>query len=204
MRTDPIRLLFAAIVLWSAAIAPCHAQKMKPVAPETRFELPLLELQSPAGKGWLTVDTGADGRFFMREADDRYATVAATVTFLPLEPDLDRAGFEALIREEVVRQAPVDRFEPVESSLEYDETRGYPCIRYAGVVRDTAAQVGGSRTRSLILDVLALYCRHPHDATRGFALVYSHRGPKRDPALAADATRFFATVKPTPPASPSP
>ncbi len=204
MTTTAMRALFLAIALWAAAIAPCHAQKMKPVASETRFTLPLLELRSPAGEGWMTVDAGEEGRFFMREGEGRYATVAATVTFFPLEPALDRAGFEALIREEVARQAPRDRFEPMASSLIHDETRGHPCIRYTDLVRDTAAQVGDGRTRSLILDVVALYCRHPHDARSGYALVYSHRGPDRDPALAADAEAFFATVKPTIPAPPVP
>jgi hypothetical protein len=195
----PTRALLLAAALCGATTAPCRAQEMTPVAPETRFELPLLELRSPAGKGWLTVDAGPDGRFFMREGEQRHASVAASATFFPLQPDLDRAGFEALIREEVARQAPADRFEPVESSLEYAETRGYPCMQYAGVVRDTAAQVGGGRTRHLLLDVRALYCRHPHDASRGFSLVYSHRGPEREPALAADAEAFFADAKPLPP-----
>lgn len=151
----------------------------------------------------MTVDAGAEGRFFMREGEHRHDSFAATASFFPLQPELDRASFEALIREEVARQAPSDRFEPLESSLEYGEDRGYPCMRYAGTVRDTAAQIGGGRTRSLLLDVRALYCRHPHDATRGFALVYSYRGPKRAPTLAADAEAFFATVKPTIPASPA-
>lgn len=199
MTMTPIRTLLLAIALWAAAIAPGHAQQMTPVAPETRFELPLLELRSPAGKGWMTVDGGAEGRFFLREGEHRHASIAATATFFPLQPALDRAGFEALIREQVARQAPPDRFEPVESSLEYGESRGYPCLRYAGVVRDTAAQVGGGRTRQLLLDVQALYCRHPHNATRGFSLVYSYRGPERDPALATDAEAFFAGAKPLPP-----
>lgn len=195
----PIRALLLAAALCGAATAPCRAQEMTPVAPETRFELPLLALRSPAGQGWLTIDAGADGRFFMREGEQRHASVAATATFFPLQPGLDRAGFEALIREAIARQAPADRFEPVESSLEYGEDRGYPCMRYAGTVRDTAAQVGGGRTRRLLLDVRALYCRHPHDASRGFSLVYSYRGPERDPALTADAEAFFAGAKPLPP-----
>lgn len=201
MRIDPIRLLLLAAASWGAAIATCRAQDMTTVESETRFELPLLEVRSPAGEGWLTIDAGADGRYFMREGEHRHASVAATVNFFPLSPALDRAGFEALVREEVARQAPADRFEPIESSLEYGETRGYPCMQYAGVVRDTAAQVGGGRTRSLLLDVNALYCRHPHDATRGFSLVYSYRGPDRDPSLGASAEAFFAGAKPLPPAS---
>lgn len=64
----PIRALLLAAALCGAAIAPCRAQEMTPVAPETRFELPLLALRSPAGQGWLTIDAGADGRFFMRRA----------------------------------------------------------------------------------------------------------------------------------------
>lgn len=199
MTTTPIRTLLLAVALWVAAIAPCHAQQMTPVAPETRFELPLLELRSPTGRGWMTVDAGAEGRFFMREGEHRHASVAATATFFPLRPDLDPAGFEALIGEDVARQAPADRFEPVESSLAYAEDRGYPCMRYAGVVRDTAAQIGGGRSRQLLLEVRALYCRHPHDPNRGFSLVYSYRGPEREPTLAADAEAFFAGAKPLPP-----
>lgn len=51
----------------------------------------------------------------------------------------------------------------------------------------------------MLLDVRALYCRDPHDASRGFSLVYSYRGPERDPALVTDAEALFAGAKPLPP-----
>ncbi|MFZ5636476.1 MAG: hypothetical protein ACOY82_07785 [Pseudomonadota bacterium] len=202
MSVASIRLLLVVCILSAAALAPCRAQDLESTLPGTIYHGPMLDVAVPDGTGWMTIDNGVQGRLFERRGERRHTTIIASATFFPLEPNLDDAGFEAQVRADIAHQAAEDRFEPVESSVSYDESRGYPCIVYAAVVRDTAAQVGGDRTRDLILEMRALYCRHPHDAALAFALIYSHRGKQRDPAFAAAAEGFFAGAKPTPAITP--
>lgn len=100
--------------------------------------------------------------------------------------------FEALIRESVKRDTDPNRFEVEEEKLFYTDERPYACVRYQSVAKDKTPH-GSSSPQVLQMD--ALYCRHPVQPESGFSVIYSYRGPNKYPLLREEAEIFIQGVR---------
>jgi hypothetical protein len=98
-----------------------------------------------------------------------------------------RARFEA--------ESSSDRFEPIESTLEYTDQRGFPCVRYRSAARDTRARISAKATANLRLEVLSLVCRLPGEGAPAFSASYSSRSETADPDFETAANSFIEGVR---------
>jgi len=189
-----------ALTLCIFVAMPAHAAKPRRIPGLQRFEGPLLDIVSPAGKGWVMVDAGTRGKLFMRDGKERHASLIATVTTFPVEAEASVATFDAQVRENVAKEAQGARYQPLSGGDLVPEQHGAAhCLRYSQAVTDLSAQVGRGDTATLVLELHALYCRHPADPALGVAITYSVRAPQRtaeETALAAQSFFDGVVLKP--------
>ena len=197
----------ALVLLLALAVGPATAQEVRAIASGTPMPGPLLDLASPEGDGWYLRTTENGDLTFAREGRQRDASEVASVRTFDIDPEADDAAFRRAVESELaISRGPASRFETLESAMVTVLIDGVSCIRALELIRDNAAQVGRGKTRVMLIDVHATYCRHPVKRSLGLAFVYSVRSAEREEdATTAKALAFFDTLRlnKTPPAAPA-
>jgi hypothetical protein len=169
------------------------------ISPSQDFSNPILQVHAPASSGWHGIAQSADRIAFAKSgsnADESF--VAAVFLFhIPLFPTSD--AFTEYVRQGVNKDSPADRFETIESNVQYSSEREYPCVRYHGISNDRKARTSGLFKQALRIENIALYCQHPSRPGLGFSISFSHRGGSADEKMDTEAAAFIESVQATPP-----
>jgi len=150
------------------------------ISPNQDFSNSILQVHAPASSGWYGISRSATQIAFGKagsSADETY--IAAVFLFrIPTFPTLD--AFTEYVRQGVIKDTPADRFEGLESKVEYSPERGYPCVRYHGISNDRKAKTSAFFQKKLRLEDVSLYCEHPSKPGLAFRVSFSHRGGSAD------------------------
>jgi len=195
-----IRLLvFAAAFVFFACYQGASAADIHPaLTPNQDFSNPLLQVHAPASEGWSGSERSTDHIAFGKRGSSSSESFIAQVNLFRLPTFADSAAFTEYIREQVIKGAPTDRFETLESNVQYTAERGYPCVSYHAVSNDEKARNSLFFRKTLRFEMYALYCQHPSKPGLGFMAAYSHRGGDIDATLAKEAADFIDSIQATP------
>ena len=165
------------------------------VSPDQDFSNPILQIHAPASSGWYGSERSPVLIAFKQAGASAHETfVAAVFLFhLPAFPNSD--AFTEFVREGIVKDAPTDRFEILESNVQYTPERAYPCVRYHGISQDRKARISAFSTQEMRLEIISLYCQHPTRPGLGFSVSFSHRGGDAAEKIDAAATAFIDSVQ---------
>jgi hypothetical protein len=165
------------------------------VAPGQRFVGPILNITAPISGGWKLLESSGGAVVFARTGTSSGESFIAAVLRIPLPEVQSKDEFVALVKHDVEQDSPPDRFKNIESTFEYSDERGYPCLLYRATTEDTKAKTSFFSSRHLILQVQTLYCRLPNLAKAGFAATYSHRGSTKLDDFDAQAADFIKGIQ---------
>jgi hypothetical protein len=141
------------------------------------------------------MESSGDAVTFGRSGASNGESFIAAVLRFSLPEAQSKEDFVALIKRGVESDAPPDRFKNMESTFEYSDQRGYPCVLYKATGEDTKAKISFFGRSHLILQIQTLYCRLPNLEKTGFAAMFSHRGATKVDDLNAQATDFIDGVQ---------
>lgn len=189
----PVMLTLIALVLASCATASSPAPN--PVPAGHLYEGNYINVHVPNSEGWHLVNSTPSGIELARAGVEQGESFGAQVLIFPLPPTNSQKEFVAHIKRGFEADTYSSRFSVVNAEFEYSEDRSYPCVRVSSIVEDREAKISYSRREQLILQSLALYCRHPVRRDTGFGIIYSHRGKKVYKNLAAEAEGFISSVQ---------
>jgi hypothetical protein len=193
-------LIIAANGLFCAAFSDVSVAANRPaVSPNQDFSNPMFQLRAPASTGWYGVAQSSTHTEFGKSGSSANESfVAAVILFR--HPTFENAdAFTGYVREGVVKDSPSDRFEVIESSVQYSSEREYACVRYHGISNDLKTRTSGFFRRTMRLEVVALYCEYPPKPGVGFMVSFSHRGGSADVKIDDDAASFINSVQVTAP-----
>ena len=165
------------------------------ISPDQDFSNPILQIHAPASSGWYGAERSPVRIAFKKSGSSAHETfVAAVFLFhLPAFPNSD--AFTEFVREGIIKDAPTDRFEILESNVQYSPERAYPCVRYHGISQDRKARVSAFSTEEMRLEIISLYCQHPTRPGLGFSVSYSHRGGSAAEQIDEPAAAFIDSVQ---------
>jgi len=190
-----MKLKLSTAILFLFILSACTTQQ-RIAQPEQVFGNILdgkyLRIKAPASGIWEVMSESRSGIAFAKGERSKSESFVAAVSVFALPPSNTPQEFEALIREALKRDANPNRFEAEEENLFYTTERPYACVRYQSVAKDKA--VRGS-VSPLVLQMDALYCRHPVHPETGFSVIYSHRGSSKYPQLREEAESFIQGVQ---------
>ena len=162
------------------------------VSPGQLFAGSYINVTAPLSDGWYLAQSSPSGMAFTKHGQAANETFAAQVAMFNLAPTKTPEEFEELIRNAVQNDTDPNRFNVQQVSFKYTSERSYPCVRYHSVTQDKTPQ--GS-TSPLLLEMDALYCRHPVRQETGFAAIYSHRGEVLYANLRGEADKFIQGIQ---------
>ena len=201
IKPQPIRLpLLVANALFCMTLNDVSVAGNRPaVSPNQDFSNPMFQLRAPASTGWYgAAQSSTHIEFAKPGSNTDESFVAAVVLFRT--PKFENAdAFTEYVREGVVKDSPSDRFEVLESSVQYSPEREYPCVRYHGVSNDRKAHTSGLFRKALGFEIVALYCEYPSKPGLVFMVSFSHRGGSAEEKIDDDAASFIKAVQVTVP-----
>lgn len=166
-----------------------------PVTPGQEFVGPILTVRVPNSGGRKLLESSSGGMIFARPGASSEESYIAAVTRIPLPETQSAQEFEALIKHEVEKDAPLDRFQGTDATFETSSERGYVCVLYNATTEDTKAKSSLFHKSRLILQLRALYCRPPNMEKAGFAVTYSHRGLAKVDDFDAQTSDFIDGIQ---------
>lgn len=166
----------------------------QPVPPGAVFDGPVINIRAPQSQGWVVLQNNATGMAFARSAAGINASEVAVVKLFPLGATPTPEALVALIKAGVEADTSKRRFDVLDAKFEYTERRGYPCVEASTLTIDKVP-TGLFSHKEMILEIRALYCRHPERPDQGFSAGYSHRGQWPDTDLSSNAQSFIEGVQ---------
>ncbi len=167
------------IILLLLTVTSCATTSQKresiPVAAGQFYAGSYINVRSPNSEDWFLINSSSNGMEFARTGVSDNETFGAQVLFFHLPMTKSKEEFVALIKKAVEADTDSSRFKIVSSEYSYSDSRGYPCVNVKSIVNDTKAKTQGGKQEALLLQSIALYCRHPVIES-GFSAIYSHRG----------------------------
>lgn len=188
-----VLILFLAISL--SACVTSTVKKPNYIPPSHLYSGEEIDVKSPNEPGWFLADTSEGGMQFGRVNTENNESFGAQVLSFPLPATESNEAFVQLIKANVEENTDRKRFTIVESDYKYSDERAYPCVRGESVTIDSKAKISSGRTVKQVLEIAALYCRHPHHPEGGIAIVYSHRGETRMNGFKVRANEFISGVQ---------
>lgn len=192
----PHRILLLACLALSpvATLAQTHAPAQDRPG---RFVLVPMSVERPAGNGWALVRRTDTDLVFVRPAEkNRNSRVAISSSKVPDKRARSTAELAASVREDLKNNASDKRFEVLSEDVKPDPAADRKCVRYHQRARDLGAR--GQDGKAQTIDLHGLACLHPADEGIVMATTLSERGAieSNAAAMAEDAARFFAGVRP--------
>jgi hypothetical protein len=150
-------LVVAAAFVFCACYRGAFAADNHPaLTPNQDFSNPLLQVHAPASEGWFGSERSTDHIAFGKRGSSSSESFIAQVNLFRLPIFADSAAFTEYIREQAIKKAPADRFETLESNVQYTAERGYPCASYHAVSNDEKARTSSLFGKSLRFEIYAL------------------------------------------------
>ena len=168
-----------------------------PISPNEDFSNPILQIHAPASSGWYGFERSPVRIAFKKAGSSAHETFVAAVFLFHLPAFANSDAFTEFVREGIIKDAPTDRFDILESNVQYSPERGYPCVRYHGLSMDRKAHVSAFSTEEMRLEIISLYCQHPARPGLGFSVSFSHRGGSAAEKIDAAAAAFIDSVQVT-------
>ena len=185
----------ALVALSSCAVSPRPAPvRPVPVQQSDVFGGDYISIHPPPSPGWVKIQESQSGIAFAKRDETHAGSFIANVAVFGLESTETPEQLEALIREAARKDAEIDpiRFEVEHETVTYTDERSYPCVRYRSITKDNDP---AGPEKPLILELDAIYCRHPVQPESGFGVIYSYRGTKRHSGLRTEAESFIQGVQ---------
>jgi hypothetical protein len=189
------RRLLPCLLALSACAAPARRPASRPVSPGQNFPGEALDIRAPNSHGWSLMSSNPGEVVFASDGAAPGESFIANVTAFAPPKEEGRERFLAYVKEGVAKDTPPPRFNILRSEIKPSTRRPYPCVSVEYAAEDTQAQTSRSKRETLLLEVVSLYCLHPVRKDLALAIVYSHRGRVKDPALAAAAADFIEGVQ---------
>ena len=190
-------VLGTSVILLSCATP---AQKgPTPVKPAQSFEGPYINVKAPGSDGWLLLGSSPRGMAFAKRGLAAGESFGAVVRMFDLPAINTESDLVEAVKAGLGADADPARFEVIESSFQQTSSRAYPCVRYHGLFNDKQAQTSSTTTEPLLLEMYALYCRHPVRTSSGFSANYSYRGRSRYPSLESESQSYIDGIQVPPP-----
>jgi hypothetical protein len=189
-------LMALSLPVGEASVAATHPA----VTPHQEFSNPILQIHAPGSDGWYGVAQTPDRIAFGKSGSTAGETFAAAVVLFRIPVFPNSAAFTEYVREGAIEDSPSERFETIESNIQYSSEREYPCVKYHAITNDRRARTSAFSTKKLRLENFALYCQHPTKPGLGFSISFSHRGGSSDEKIDAEAAAFIESVQVTSPA----
>ena len=167
------------------------------VSPNQDFSNPMFQLRAPASTGWYGAAQSSTHIEFAKSGSSVDESFVAAVVLFRTPKFENVEAFTEYVREGVVKDSPSDRFEVIESNVQYSSEREYPCVRYRGISNDLKARTSGIFRKKMRLEIVALYCEYPFKPGLGFTVSFSHRGGSADVKIDDDAAAFVNSVQVT-------
>lgn len=190
--------LVASVMVLSLSFAEAAVAETHPaVRPNQEFSNPIIQVHAPGSDGWYGVVQTQDRIAFGKTGSTPGETFVAAVVLFRVPIFADSEAFTNYVREGIIKDSPSERFETIESNIQYSSEREYPCIRYHAITNDRKARTSAFSTKRLRLENFALYCQHPTTPNLGFSVSFSHRGGSYDQKIDAEAAAFIEAVQVT-------
>jgi len=146
--------------------------------------------------GWIVGEDTPNGLILGRKGDlqgESYI-IQAALTGLP-ELESPQAFLEYLDKNRD-RDADPSRFNYLQREMEPYARKGEYCARYHAVTEDKAAVTRPGVVEDMVLEIVALICRHPDNSKVSVEVAYSHRHHPgmRDSQLLETADGLFASL----------
>ena len=188
-----MNIRMAALILVVLTLNACAAPvRGIPVAPGQEFGTDYIQIRAPQSPGWEKMSESHSGITFAKGNRSINQSFIAFVRVFGLPPTRTQEDFLAFVKTAAQQDQEPSRFEVQSESFQYSDHRGYPCVAYKTVTKDKKPQ---ATTSPLLLEMDALYCRHPHQPESGFAAMFSHRAEFLYPNLGAEAKSFIEGVQ---------
>jgi len=173
-----------------------HAQSPgEVVTPKQAFTNALLNIYSPDSDGWVVTGAGGNGIAFGKRGSEANETYGAQVVTLELPPTSTGEELVGVVKNRIAAMNPAPRFQEADTSFQFTEERGYPCVNVRAEFDDTAA-ANSSGKQTLRLKVVALDCRHPAEPDTGFFAAFSYRGTRVDTQIDEAGKSFIESIRP--------
>lgn len=185
---------FIAIAICTIALLAGEVEAQDILQPGQTYSGPLLNIKSPQTAGWQLYQSSPAGMVFAKLGGSHGESYIANVASFALKKTGNSDQFLALIKQKIEQDAAPERFIPLDSKYQYNDERGYPCVKFIAVTIDKGAAIRPPHADPT-LEMIGLYCKHPQEEDLGFAAVFSHRGEEKDPNFAAEADSFIAGVQ---------
>lgn len=182
---------------WAVLLLSCAgpSQQLPAVAPGQLFPGGYIVVRAPNSEGWLLEHSSPKGMGFAKHGKAAGENLGARLIMFELQLTETPEQLLALIKQAIENDTDRTRFEVLESSSSYTSERGYPCVRHYALVNDNQARTSPTTRERLLLEMHALYCRHPVRTNTGFAAIYSHRGRSKYPDLGTEAQDFMRGIQ---------
>jgi hypothetical protein len=171
----------------------CAQSPGEPVTPKQFFPSSILNVYAPDSEGWVLAGAGRNGISFGKRGAESGETYGAQVIFFEMLPTTSEEALVSFVKSRIAAMNPPPRFQETNSSYQYIEDRGYPCVNVNIAFDDTAAVTPNGKEQ-LKLQVICLYCRHPEQQQLGFFAAYSHRGKANDNQIEVAAKSFIEAI----------
>jgi hypothetical protein len=182
---------FIAALLTALAVPVCGAQ---PVEASQRISTELLDVVVPDSGAWKVHERTPSRVSFRQAGVEPNATLVALAVAFGLETPRSQEHFLELIQAGISADTPASRFKKIQSDLQFEESRGYPCAKYTALHVDLEAKTIVGVTEPLQMESHTLYCLHPTMQGVAFMAGYSYRGTVLHKGLAEEARRFIEGV----------
>lgn len=189
-------LVMAVIVACCAPYKDISADDNRPaVSPNQDFSNPMFQLRAPSSTGWHEFGQSSSHIEFGKSGSSASESFVAALRLFrhPIFQDAD--AFTDYVREGVIKESPSDRFEVIESSVQYSSEREYPCVRYHGISNDRQARISAFSKKKMRIEILALYCEYPSKPGLGFIVSFSHRGGSDEVTIDDEAASFINSAQ---------
>jgi len=170
--------------------------ELRAVTAGERFPGPVLNISAPNSEGWkLASDSSSAGMLFGRIGSLPHETFVAAVARIAVPEIQTKEEFLAQVKHDVTRDSPPDKYRNFESTFEYSDQRGYPCVLFKGSAVEVNVKTSTFGRSDMLFQIQALYCRLPNLAKTGFAAMFSHRGGSVVADFDAQARDFIEGVQ---------
>lgn len=187
--------ILALQILLSSCATQAPVQHFKAVPAGHLYEGNYVNIHVPNSEGWRLLESSSAGMGFGRMGESPKESFGAQVLMFDLETRQNKDEFVSFIKQIIKKDGELERYSIIESTFEYQEQRGYPCVKVTYVTEDKQAQTSPTHRETLLLQAESLYCRHPERRDTGFAIIYSHRGSSLYSNLHSEAQAFIDGVQ---------
>ncbi|HTR00228.1 MAG TPA: hypothetical protein VMH83_09570 [Candidatus Acidoferrum sp.] len=157
----------------------------------------LLSLKVPTKPDGWAIEKKTTATITLAHADEEpSSSLVAVASSFKVAPPKDKEDFLEQIRRGIDNETPSTRFRELESSLTYEDDRGYQCARYKALHEDRQAKMADKITGTLKLQSHSLYCLHPYYSGVMFVAGYSYRGLAVRVKFDEEAKAFIDSVQP--------